>query len=100
MIATHADQALCACWPTRAPRKRRLLGAFGYSRNLAVLHADPALMPRRRRAWASWNYTSRQRGASKHLSVTYWMNRLQDLPDTTPLFVTLNPDQRAARRSW
>lgn len=90
VIASHADQALrLLADPSRD--ESRLLGAFSYSENRAVLHADPALMPRRRRAWASWNYLSRQDGASKSLSVTYWLNRLQSLPDTTPLFVTLNP---------
>jgi predicted NAD/FAD-binding protein len=73
--------------------ERQLLGAFGYNENLAVLHSDPGLMPRRRHAWASWNYISRRVGETKHLSVTYWMNRLQNIPEATPLFVTLNPDR-------
>ncbi len=72
--------------------ERQCSALFGYTENLAVLHADPACMPRRRRAWASWNYISRQAGASKSLSVTYWINRLQSLPGR-PLFVTLNPDK-------
>ena len=91
VIATHADQALTMLSDASA-RERRLLGAFGYTENVAVLHSDPAWMPRRRRAWASWNYISGQRGASKHLSVTYWTNRLQSLPDEPELFVTLNPE--------
>jgi uncharacterized protein len=91
VIATHADQAL-AMLSDPSPEERRLLGAFLYNENLAVLHSDPAWMPRRRRAWASWNYISRRVGASKHLSVTYWLNRLQGLPGC-PLFVTLNPDE-------
>ncbi|MBN9022278.1 MAG: NAD/FAD-binding protein, partial [Rhizobiales bacterium] len=60
---------------------------FRYSRNVAVLHADPALMPRRRAAWAAWNHLGRGEGAT----VTYWMNRLQPLPTARQLFVTLNP---------
>ncbi|MBV8779662.1 MAG: NAD(P)/FAD-dependent oxidoreductase [Alphaproteobacteria bacterium] len=92
VIATHADQAL-ALLADPSEEERALLGAFGYNENMAVLHRDPALMPRRRAAWASWNYISRQVGASRHLSVTYWMNRLQDIPDETPLFVTLNPER-------
>jgi len=90
VIATHADQAL-AMLSDASAEERRLLGAFRYNENLAVLHADPAWMPRRRRAWASWNYISQRAGASKQLSMTYWMNRLQSLPGR-PLFVTLNPD--------
>ena len=85
VLATHADQALGLIGaPTEA--EKRTLGAFRYSRNLAVLHTDPALMPRRRRAWASWNYI----GAREGLCVSYWMNMLQGLPGED-LFVTLNP---------
>jgi predicted NAD/FAD-binding protein len=55
-----------------------------------VLHSDQALMPRRRAVWSSWNYAA-DRERSEALSVTYWMNRLQGIPDATPLFLTLNP---------
>jgi predicted NAD/FAD-binding protein len=88
VIATHADQAL-ALLDDADDRERALLSPFRYSRNQAVLHSDATLMPKRRRAWSSWNYLS-QTGSSE-LCVTYWMNRLQNLPASTPLFVTLNP---------
>lgn len=90
VIATHADQAL-AMLAEPNPEERRILSAFRYSRNQAVLHRDPDLMPRRRAAWASWNYLSDGRGDDRQLSVTYWMNRLQPLGDAPDLFVTLNP---------
>jgi len=90
MIATHADQAL-AMLDDPSPSERELLGAFRYSRNEAILHSDSALMPKSRRVWSSWNYMTSCEGSAKQLSVTYWMNRLQDIPDTNPLFVTLNP---------
>lgn len=95
VLATHADQALrLLAAPTEA--ERRLLGAFGYTRNLAVLHRDPALMPLRRAVWSSWNYLAARRGDALP-TVTYWMNRLQPhLPqgrDAQPLFVTLNPTE-------
>jgi predicted NAD/FAD-binding protein len=48
-------------------------------------------MPLRKRAWSSWNYLTDTQGETRRLSVTYWMNRLQSLPDRQPLFVTLNP---------
>ena len=89
VLATHADQALRLLPDATAP-ERALLGAFRYSRNHAVLHSDPALMPQRRRVWASWNYLA-DRSRPGALCVTYWMNRLQHIPDDTPLFVTLNP---------
>ncbi|MBA4805705.1 MAG: FAD-dependent oxidoreductase [Brevundimonas sp.] len=85
VIGTHADQAL-ALLEQPTPDEQALLGAFRYSRNLAVLHSDVGLMPRRRRAWASWNYL----GVGDGLCVSYWMNRLQGLPGRD-LFVTLNP---------
>jgi len=86
VVATHADQAL-RLLADPSGDERRLLGAFRYSRNVATLHADPALMPRRRAAWASWNHTER----GKEASVTYWMNRLPPLGAAPPLFVALNP---------
>jgi uncharacterized protein len=70
--------------------EERLLGAFGYCANSAVLHSDATLMPRRRRVWSSWNYLSSDRGNSRRLAVSYWMNRLQGLPNAKPMFLTLN----------
>ena len=90
VVATHADQAL-RLLADPSNDESRLLGSFGYSRNEAVLHCDPRLMPRRKRAWSSWNYLTEGRGETRTLSVTYWMNRLQSLPDDQQLFVTLNP---------
>jgi predicted NAD/FAD-binding protein len=92
VVAAHADQALAMLEDPSAD-ERRLLGAFRYTRNHAVLHRDEGLMPRRRRVWSSWNYLGRpsQERDGRQLCVTYWMNRLQGLPDESPLFVTLNP---------
>ncbi|RZI63589.1 MAG: NAD/FAD-binding protein, partial [Variovorax sp.] len=89
VIATHADQAL-RLLPDPTAAEARVLGAFGYSRNRAVLHSDPALMPRRRAVWSSWNYAA-DRSRTQAPCVTYWMNRLQDIPQRTPMFLTLNP---------
>jgi predicted NAD/FAD-binding protein len=92
VIATPANRALAMLADPTA-QETALLGAFAYRRNVAVLHSDPAVMPKRRRVWSSWNYASNRRGDGNApaLSVTYWMNRLQGLPDVPPLFVTLNP---------
>jgi predicted NAD/FAD-binding protein len=89
VIATHADQAL-AMLADPTPEEDRLLGAFGYCANSAVLHSDATLMPHRRRVWSSWNYMSSERGNSRSLAVSYWMNRLQGLRDAKPMFLTLN----------
>ncbi len=92
VIACHADEGLkLLTQPTAA--ERQILGAFSYTQNLAVLHSDASFMPKRRRAWSSWNYLGQTRadGGGRALCVTYWMNLLQDLPREAPLFVTLNP---------
>ncbi|MCX5579424.1 NAD(P)/FAD-dependent oxidoreductase [Kaistia terrae] len=91
VIATHADQALRLLGDADGT-ERSVLGAFRYTDNLAVLHSDDRLMPKRRRVWSSWNYIGeRQSEGAQPLCVTYWMNRLQNLDNRYPLFVTLNP---------
>jgi uncharacterized protein len=91
VIAAHADQAL-AMLDDPSADETALLGAFRYTRNTAVLHQDPGLMPKRKAVWSSWNYLSDagSEGTSR-VCVTYWMNRLQSLDARVPLFVTLNP---------
>ena len=89
VIATHADQALAMLAEPDAA-ERDLLGKFAYSRNAAVLHSDPRLMPRRRKIWSAWNFLAGDDPAESP-AVTYWMNRLQQLDTAAPMFVTLNP---------
>lgn len=94
VLATHADVTRQILREDATEPERRILGAFGFQRNLAVLHRDPALMPRRRAAWSSWNYLAEGRGRpdrERPVSLTYWMNRLQNLQTRRPVFVTLNP---------
>lgn len=92
VIAAHADEAL-AMLADADDRERDLLGAFGYTRNRAVLHSDPALMPRHRNVWSSWNYMSGARNSGHNpLCVSYWMNKLQNLNTQQSLFLTLNPN--------
>lgn len=94
VIAAHADQAL-GLLADPSDAERALLSTFRYSRNAAVLHDDPALMPRRRKTWSSWNYLGHRgaQGGATDLCVSYWMNRLQGIADDRPLIVTLNPVQ-------
>jgi len=88
VIATHAPQAL-AMLEDPSDSETALLGALRTAPNRVVLHRDTRLMPRRRAAWASWNYIG---AADGRLCVTYWMDRLQALPaGSGPHFVTLNP---------
>ena len=99
VIATHADEALALLADPTSPA-RAILSAFRYTENLAVLHSDPALMPRRRRVWSSWNYIGAPSAGPDQgdpaLCVTYWMNRLQNLPTAEPILVTLNPNRPVA----
>lgn len=95
VLACHGDTAL-SLLAQPGPAERSLLGPIRYTRNEAVLHADASFMPKRRAAWASWNYTSGPTGAKCKPSITYWMNRLQPLGDCPPLFVTLNPSRDPA----
>jgi predicted NAD/FAD-binding protein len=95
VIATHAHQAL-AMLEDEDGRETALLGAFGTSRNLAVLHRDASLMPKRRRAWSSWNFVEQPGAGSGTPFLSYWMNRLQSLPGDTQYFVTINPPRPPA----
>ena len=92
VIAAHANQALAMLAQPTA-QERDLLGAFRYARNHAVLHSDPDFMPRRKPAWACWNYIGGQQSDGADACFTYWMNRLQNLPGPRQFFVTLNPQQ-------
>jgi predicted NAD/FAD-binding protein len=88
ILATHSDQSLALLGdPTRA--ERAVLGSIRYQPNIAVLHTDERLLPRARRAWASWNYRlddERAAGAT----LTYHMNRLQSIDSAQQICVTLN----------
>ncbi len=92
VMATHADQAL-SLLDNASRDERAVLTKFRYSRNLAVLHCDEGLMPRRRAVWSSWNYIGSRDGADAGVTVSYWMNRLQNLSTEKPLIVTLNPQR-------
>ena len=88
VLATHSDQALeLLADPTAA--EREVLGAIEYQPNEAVLHTDERLLPRRRGAWASWNFHLTPEPAGR-TTVTYHMNRLQSLIADRQFLVTLN----------
>jgi uncharacterized protein len=88
VLATHSDQAL-ALLADPTPQEREVLGAIRYQPNEAVLHTDVTMLPRRRRAWASWNYHLRSDSEGPP-TVTYHMNRLQSIDADLELCVTLN----------
>jgi predicted NAD/FAD-binding protein len=95
VIATHGDQAL-RLLADPSEREHELLGAFPYQPNDVTLHTDRGLLPRRRRAWASWNYHLLEREIGRP-TVTYHMNRLQSLDADRELLVTLNRDADVRR---
>ena len=94
IFACHSDQTL-AILSDADQTERQILANIPYSNNEVWLHRDPALMPRKRDAWASWNYIGNSKATpQQHVSVTYWMNRLQNIRSDCPLFISLNPHKR------
>ncbi|WP_299568185.1 FAD-dependent oxidoreductase [uncultured Shewanella sp.] len=94
VLACHSDQAL-AMLTDASEDELQVLGAMAYQNNEVVLHTDVGLLPKRKAAWASWNYrlegADAEDIANKPASVTYNMNILQRLPKDAPTFcVTLN----------
>ncbi|MCI2398951.1 FAD-dependent oxidoreductase [Aliiroseovarius subalbicans] len=87
VLACHSDQALRILGNDATRAEADALGSIRYQPNTAVLHCDPGQMPKRRDCWSSWAYRSQD----GNIGVTYWMNKLQGIPDSDPLFVTLNP---------
>ena len=92
IMAAHADQSLSLISDATAT-ETELLSSFGFQPNEVILHSDPTLMPQRKATWAAWNYLTSSEEDTQ-LSVTYWMNRLQNISNDKPLFVTLNPFER------
>lgn len=88
VIATHSDQALAILTDPSAA-EQEVLSALPYQTNETVLHTDESLLPRARRAWASWNY-HRLRGDQSQVAITYNMNMLQSLRAPETFCVTLN----------
>ena len=92
VLASHSDQSLALLADATGP-ERATLGAIRYHRNRAVLHTDTAVLPRRKLAWAAWNYERAAADSRERASVClhYLLNRLQPLPFSTPVIVSLNP---------
>jgi predicted NAD/FAD-binding protein len=99
VLACHSDQAL-ALLGDASDEERGVLGAIRYQPNRAVLHTDVSVLPKRRAAWAAWNYERAADDADEQSRVClhYLINRLQPLPWQTPVVVSLNP-RRAIDRA-
>jgi len=92
LFALHGDQVLKILKNPTAQEKE-IFSKFTYQKNHAVLHRDKSVMPGSKRAWASWVYSKNQQKTNS-ISVSYWMNNLQNIDHNFPLFVTLNPNQK------
>jgi len=92
VMACHSDQSLAILGDTASTNQRQILAAARYQSNRAVLHTDRRLLPRDDRLWSAWNYFAGQ-GEPGHqpVGVSYLINRLQPLPFSKPVVVTLNP---------
>jgi len=91
VFATHSDQAL-ALLADASTAEREVLSAIPYQPNVAVLHTDASVLPRRRAAWAAWNYQGSAPGTTQpRVCLHYLLNKLQPLPFAQPVVVSLNP---------
>lgn len=91
VLATHTDTTL-SLLESPTVEERAVLKSIPYQANIAVLHTDERLLPRRRGAWASWNFHSpRPELSDEPVSLTYLLNKLQPLPFPKPVMVTMNP---------
>jgi predicted NAD/FAD-binding protein len=92
IVAAHTDQSL-ALLSQPSVQERAVLGAITYQDNRAVLHTDVSVLPRRRLAWAAWNYERAPQAdrESARVCLHYLLNKLQPLPFVQPVVVSLNP---------
>ena len=92
VMACHSDQSLAILGSMASDGQRDVLSAIRYQPNRAVLHTDPALLPRDEKLWSAWNYFAGQGDPGEQpVGVSYLINKLQPLPFKTPVIVTLNP---------
>ena len=89
VFACHSDQALKILSDDATSIESEILSAFPYQKNVALLHTQSDVLPKQRRAWASWNYFNPKQ-ESDAATVTYNMNILQSLETDTVWCVTLN----------
>ena len=92
VMACHSDEALGILGHHASISEQQILSAVRYQANRAVLHTDTRLLPRDEKIWSAWNYMAGEaRADQQSVSVSYLINRLQPLPVSTPIIVSLNP---------
>jgi len=97
IVAAHSDQAL-KMLASPSPAEEEILGSIGYQKNRAILHSDDSVLPRTRRAWASWNYRT-PADPDLPVAVTYNMTQLQSLPTEKTYCISLNLENQLDERS-
>ena len=99
VLACHSDQSLRLLGTDASADERAVLGAIRYHPNRAVLHTDEGQLPQRRKAWAAWNYEHAGDAGRERSGVClhYLLNRLQPMPWTQPVIVSLNPVRQIRR---
>jgi predicted NAD/FAD-binding protein len=96
VIAAHSDQAL-SLLADASEAERSVLGAIPYQENHTILHTDSSILPKKRAAWASWNYHIPKQALGR-VAVTYYMNMLQSLDAPAAFCVSLNLQAAVDRR--
>ncbi|MDP2078186.1 MAG: FAD-dependent oxidoreductase [Sulfuricurvum sp.] len=87
VLAVHAPDAL-KLLEEPTPQEEEILGAFGYKANDAVLHNDNGALYPNKKIYAAWNY--KNGGKSDAVTLSYWLNRLQNIKSSKDYFVSLN----------
>ena len=90
VIATHSDQAL-KLLNDASEEEQKILGAIPYQKNTAILHTDESIMPKKKQAWSSWNFSITP-NSEEQVCISYNMNKLQSLKAEETFIVTLNSD--------
>lgn len=93
VFACHSDQALKILSSQATTLEKEILGQIGYQENVALLHTDISILPKNKRAWASWNYWISKNKENQRVPVSYWMNKLQSLRSDTDYIVSLNMEE-------
>lgn len=97
VFACHSDQTLAVAKNILSDSAQEILARVRYFDNIATLHTDRSFLPKRKMAWAAWNYTRSNTASHSHpVSITYLINKLQPLPTSKPMLVTLNPHRPVA----
>ena len=93
IFACHADQALKII-DEPSVKEKQIIGGFSYQQNNIFVHSDTTFMPSDKKCWASWVYLSDKTNTRGNVvSLSYWMNNLQNLKTSKPIIITLNPSQ-------